>query len=114
MLTHVSTGPSCSDTKAFVNASNLIGNQAYLQACQTQLKNTGLNFNEIDYGFSLAGPNRLGYIFKMTAIVACPVLFVIGVLLCSFGLVAVGIFPLIFAILCAIAFPVAAHFLGAI
>jgi hypothetical protein len=41
----------CGDTKDFVQAANLFGSQTYLAACKTQLQNTGLNFDSIDYGF---------------------------------------------------------------
>jgi len=44
-------GHSCQDTKDFVNATNLLGKQTYLLACNLQLKNTTLDFDSIDYGF---------------------------------------------------------------
>ncbi len=56
-ITDPRPGPSCKDTKDFVAAANLLGEKTYLVNCQLQLTNTTLNFDSIDYGFTLGDVN---------------------------------------------------------
>jgi hypothetical protein len=46
------SGPGCNETKAFVEAANMVGFQTLLRACQGQLANSGINYSSVDYGFS--------------------------------------------------------------
>ena len=44
-------GPNCEDTKAFVEAANLLDDKTFVEHCEKQLEFSGLEFQEIDYGY---------------------------------------------------------------
>jgi hypothetical protein len=43
-------GPSCSETKDFIQAANMQGFQTVLHACQAQLQQTSIDYNSVDFG----------------------------------------------------------------
>jgi hypothetical protein len=47
-----SSGPNCNETKAFVEAANMVGFQTLLHACEGQLGDTNIDYTQVDYGFS--------------------------------------------------------------
>jgi hypothetical protein len=48
-----SSGTNCEDTKAFVAAANIKGDDAFLKTCKDQLDGTGMDFGKIDYGYRI-------------------------------------------------------------
>lgn len=53
-------GENCKDTKDFVEAANLKGFQTLLYGCEQQLKGSGIEFADVDYGFGKKkGPKSL-------------------------------------------------------
>ena len=49
-LTPSQPGPNCSETKQFIEAANMQGFQTVLHACQAQLKQTSISYDDVDYG----------------------------------------------------------------
>lgn len=43
-------GPSCSETKEFIAAANMEGFQTVLHACQGQLKDSSIRYEDVEYG----------------------------------------------------------------
>ncbi|OCK74569.1 hypothetical protein K432DRAFT_447221 [Lepidopterella palustris CBS 459.81] len=54
-------GPNCTDTATFVKAANMNNFQTLLRGCKEQLKDTDLDFNAIEYGFTLKHTCALGW-----------------------------------------------------
>ncbi|KAF1973770.1 hypothetical protein BU23DRAFT_123737 [Bimuria novae-zelandiae CBS 107.79] len=55
-------GEGCKDTKEFVEAANMKGFQTLLYGCEEQLRGTGIEFSDIDYGFGKKkGPAALPF-----------------------------------------------------
>jgi len=79
-------GPNCVDTKDFVNASNLLGNQPFIKACRDQLKDSDLNFSTIDYGFQPSDDSSgLSSAAEMAISIVFTILFLLIVTGCCCG-----------------------------
>ena len=72
-------GPDCRDTRAFIELANLNAAESWYYRCRKQLKNTDLDFDNIDYGIDLGSPIHL---FWHNLGLGGQIGFVIG---CAFG-----------------------------
>jgi hypothetical protein len=51
-------GPNCTETRAFIGASNLNTSGNFLHMCRKELKGTSLDFSKIDYGIHPRGLSK--------------------------------------------------------